>query len=144
MSDAAVENIFDNNFEFITLSDLKPHEEHDQNHAVNLASSISKTGRWTTPIIVEEQTGTILDGHHRFEAEKLIQLKRIPAYLVNYGDPSILVTAWRENEIVTRQNVLNAARLGRLMPQKTSKHSFCKTLPTCSVPISELKKEARS
>lgn len=104
----------------VPLSCLLPHE-HVRNHrALEIRRSIEESGMFKRPIVVDRETGTILDGHHRFTAAKIVGLARIPAFLVRYASAEIEVVGWRDP--VTKRDVLEAALSGRLMPPKTSRH----------------------
>ena len=52
-------------------------------------------GGYTKPLLVDKQTGTILDGHHRYSIAKVLQLKQVPALCVDYlNDDSIALDVW--------------------------------------------------
>ncbi len=60
---------------------LKQHEMIRKNHLDNLLRQISNDGYLNNPIIVDKNTMIILDGHHRFNAIKLLKLSLSPVYL---------------------------------------------------------------
>ena len=122
----------------LSIADLRPHEEHDPEHAAHLAMKISCTGLWTTPIIVEQSLKTILDGHHRFAAARGLGLRLIPSFLVDYRDPEISTSSWRNEIVISRKDVMRAGGTGRLLPKKTSRHQFPYDLPICAVSTSQL------
>lgn len=77
------------------------------------------------PILIDKQTNTILDGHHRTAAAKLLRRKSIPARSVDYlRDHSVIVTSRRKNIPITKQDVIQAAMHKKLFPQKTTRHQL--------------------
>ena len=68
----------------IPINDLQPHEETCRERVVSIARDIVKLGRILKPVIVEEKTLTIIDGHHRVEALRLLGARYVPAVLANY------------------------------------------------------------
>ncbi|MGC8933146.1 MAG: ParB N-terminal domain-containing protein [Candidatus Methanodesulfokora sp.] len=104
----------------VPLSYLLPHEHVKRCRAVEIRRNIEESGVFKRPIVVDRETGTILDGHHRFTAAKIVGLTRIPAFLVRYASAEIEVVGWKDP--VTKRDVLEAALSGKLMPPKTSRH----------------------
>lgn len=66
----------------------------------------------------------ILDGHHRFNAIKLLGLRFSPVCMVDYDSQDITVTSWREGEAVDKAMVIDAGLSGKRMQPKTSRHSI--------------------
>ena len=100
--------------------------------------------RWnayTKPLLVDGATGTILDGHHRFEIAKRLGLQCLPCVVVDYlEDDSIALMLWpnSDREVITKQDVIDAGMSGDLMSPKTSRHLLSDDLPPISVPLSRL------
>jgi len=107
---------------FIELKDLKEHEEIRPEYLEQLKNEILSDGILKMPIAVDKKTYIILDGHHRLHALKKIGCKRIPVILFDYQSPEIEVIPWREDEIITKEMIIQTALAGRRMPPKTSKH----------------------
>ncbi len=59
---------------------LKEHERIIKRHLYKLTNQIKKDGYFRDPIIVDKNTMIILDGHHRFNASKMIGLSSSPVY----------------------------------------------------------------
>lgn len=129
----------DRHITLVETASLKPHELHDHIHAAALCMQIRAADLWTTPIIVDDVSRVILDGHHRFAVAKILGLHFIPAMLIDYADPRISVDSWRDGVTVTHEGVLHAGRTGRLLPQKTSRHRLGDGLPDCAVALSALR-----
>ena len=70
----------------IPLRRLRPHERIvSRAKAGRIASSILSMGLVYRPIIVEEETLTIIDGHHRYTALTMLGAKYAPVILARYG-----------------------------------------------------------
>lgn len=109
----------------IELDSLRPHEEVIEDHFHQLVRQIAADGGIHTPILIDRKTGTILDGHHRVCVAKFLGFLTVPARLVDYvEDGSVTVESWAQGSSVSKEDVLLAARSGRLMPPKTSRHRF--------------------
>ena len=68
----------------LNLREIRETEEHSAGDVCSLAESIVNLGFWTIPIAVENSTFAIMDGHHRFNAAKMMGLKRVPCVLMDY------------------------------------------------------------
>ena len=91
--------------------------------------------------MVDGATGTILDGHHRFEIARRLDLQCLPCVVVDYlDDDSITLLLWpnSDREAITKDDVIQAGLSGDLMPPKTSRHLLSDDLPPISVPLSRL------
>lgn len=115
---------------------LTPTEEIDYNHVDYLESEIRNSGYWTVPITIQQNALFVMDGHHRLEVAKRLNLALIPVVLTDYD--RVDVTAWRQGETITPQCIFAMARSGEKFPHKTTRHIFREPLPRCAVPLSEL------
>ena len=111
-------------FELVDIGQLKSHEETRMELLTSLVAEIKKDGFLRKPVLVEDKHYVILDGHHRYEALKLIGCRKIPVYLVDYLDEAVYLTTWPEakHTNLTKDDVLNMAKSGRLYPPKTTRH----------------------
>ncbi|MGC8988177.1 ParB N-terminal domain-containing protein [Infirmifilum sp.] len=117
---------------------LHPHDEVDQARLDELLYEIVESQLVRKPIIVESETLTILDGHHRVSVLKKLGKRLVPALLISYEDPCLRVESWRSDWVVTKELVLRAGLSGRLLPYKTSRHILCFEIPAVNVPLSYL------
>ncbi|MCD6528968.1 ParB N-terminal domain-containing protein [Candidatus Bathyarchaeota archaeon] len=134
----------------VDISELKGHERTDECRLKALKDEIESDGILKKPIVVDERTKVILDGHHRVEALRLLGCSRIPVCLVNYASEKIGVKGTNKNLEVTKPKVLEAALKGEPFPPKSTWHyvTFSKTIKHISyiqrrvdIPLKDLKRE---
>jgi len=105
------------------------------------------TLRWsayTKPLLVDRETGTILDGHHRYHVGLRIGLSRLPVIKVDYlSDDGIELDIWPASKLksLTKQEVIEMALSDSVFPPKTSRHRFSDHLPPIAVPLDLLRIE---
>ncbi len=71
--------------ELLKTRELIEHEEIIYENLVTITESIRKLGYILKPIIVDERTLAIIDGHHRFNALKTLGAKYIPVVYADYN-----------------------------------------------------------
>ncbi len=69
----------------LPLRELLPHEAVSAARVEAVARSILEAGRVFRPLIVDESTGLIVDGHHRYHALSALGARLAPALLVDYS-----------------------------------------------------------
>jgi hypothetical protein len=106
------------------ITQLLPHEEYNITHAIEVAQSIEKIGL-QHPIVVDDTTNIIIDGHHRVIAYKILGLDLIPVISLNMSHPNIILE-WRREEFSknTKEDVFVRALSGMPYPQKTTRFMF--------------------
>ncbi|PVU76311.1 hypothetical protein DDW13_03510 [Acidianus hospitalis] len=79
--------------ELIKINQIITHEDID---IVNLNKVINciRKNKEIIPIIIDEESFMVIDGHHRFYAMKLLGFSKIPAYLINYRKDYVKVNKW--------------------------------------------------
>lgn len=125
----------------IEVSTLLPHEEIKEKKLRKMIDLVKKRRGMHKPVLVDKETRTILDGHHRYNSALRLGLKFVPGIEVNYlEDDSIQVEPWpgKEQMEITKQSVLSMAKSGNLYPPKTSKHSISNEFPKQFFTIEEL------
>lgn len=111
----------------LPIQALRPHERVRYMNVLIVLWSVWRTGTFTHPILVDRESGTILDGHHRYFACRLLGCSRVPCYVTDYHtDTRITVGSWRPDYVVTKELVTQYAQSGKLMPHKTSRHFYPK------------------
>eukprot|EP00535_Pseudo-nitzschia_heimii_P005055 CAMPEP_0197191360 /NCGR_PEP_ID=MMETSP1423-20130617/23252_1 /TAXON_ID=476441 /ORGANISM="Pseudo-nitzschia heimii, Strain UNC1101" /LENGTH=872 /DNA_ID=CAMNT_0042643971 /DNA_START=95 /DNA_END=2713 /DNA_ORIENTATION=- len=123
---------------------LKPHEKVvNQDRVTALVDAIARWGAYRKPLLVDRESGSILDGHHRYFAAQKLGLSKVPAALVDYlEDDSISVELWPGDHGVTsisKQDVIDMCLSADVFPPKTSRHTFANPLNPIFVPLEELR-----
>lgn len=134
----------DDNVVNVDVSWLKPHERVVNQERVDaLVEAITRWGEYRKPLLVDKDSGSILDGHHRFYAAQKLGLAKVPAALVDYlNDEDIMVDVWPGDHGVTqltKQDVIDMCLSADVFPPKTSKHTFAKPLDPINVPLEDLR-----
>ncbi len=127
--------------QLIPVEVLKPHEQVIQKKVDQLERMTIRWDAYTKPLLVDGATGTILDGHHRYEIARRLDLQCLPCVVVEYlDDDSITLLLWpnSDREGISKDDVIQAGLSGDLMPPKTSRHLLSDDLPPISVPLSRL------
>jgi hypothetical protein len=78
----------------VEIDSLHLHEDVVQELLKYLMLSIKVDGCVKHPIIVDRKSLVVLDGVHRVVALRKLGIRRVPACLVDYSDPSIQVLNW--------------------------------------------------
>ncbi len=60
------------------LADIGPTEEVDPARLRQVRSMILRTGYWTNPIVVENDSLAVVDGHHRYRCAGEFGFKDMP------------------------------------------------------------------
>ena len=124
--------------ELINVESIKETEEHIPDRVIWLTELIKKEKIWRVPILLDKTTYAIMDGHHRYNVAKNLGLKRIPAILLSYNSPNVIVTSWRDDIFIDKDVVLEYINRGAIFPNKTTRH-IIKPLPKeIEIPISFL------
>ncbi|HEX5133050.1 MAG TPA: ParB N-terminal domain-containing protein [Candidatus Krumholzibacteria bacterium] len=115
-------------------ADLVPHEAVDPERVTALIEELRASGEFYPPVLVDDATRVILDGHHRWRASTTMGLRALPCYCVDYlGDPMIRVMSRRPGISVSKPEVLAMAKSGNVYPLKTTRHMY--DLPESVEPI---------
>ncbi|MDH3324351.1 MAG: ParB N-terminal domain-containing protein [Candidatus Peregrinibacteria bacterium] len=106
----------------INIADLKPHEETFPDNLEKVKTKIKQAGFLINPVIVDQESLVILDGHHRVKSLEILGCKKVPSFLVNYSDHQIKVIPRRQNIKVSKELIIKKALSNKTFPYKTSKH----------------------
>lgn len=110
-------------FALVPTDDLRPHEEVEPDRVEELVKRLREDEVIRHPIVVDEATYTVLDGHHRLAAVRTLGLRVTPVHLVDYDDGFIELESWRDDrEPPTKEQVVERAESGDLFPPKTTRH----------------------
>ncbi|WP_239250907.1 ParB N-terminal domain-containing protein [Candidatus Nitrotoga sp. M5] len=119
--------------QYIRVDRVRPNECHYPEHAAALAETILSEQLWRIPITLERNSLAVMDGHHRVEAARLLQLQYIPCLFLDYDQ--VTVSTSRQNYVVTPKEIVRRAKSGELYPPKTTRHQFPSLLPICNISL---------
>lgn len=125
-------------FALLRPSVLRPHEHVDDDGVERLSKQLVSDGEIQRPVVVDEATHVILDGHHRFAALQRLGCRLVPCHLVDYNDPAIRVVRWDDGAPMDKRELVARAMAGELYPIKTSRHTTLRRLPNRATPLSVL------
>ena len=131
--------------ELVPLAWLKPHEQIKTRNRDKLLDMTIRWGGFTKPLLVDSKSGAILDGHHRHSIAIELELKRVPAILIDYlTDDSVSVDVWPASGLdgLTKEEVISMSLSGELFPPKTSRHTIADDLPPIHVLLDVLEQDS--
>ncbi|MEE2625517.1 MAG: hypothetical protein VYD50_04610 [Candidatus Thermoplasmatota archaeon] len=120
---------------------LRPHEETIPKKVEELERMTHRWKAYVLPLVIDRNTGVILDGHHRHQVALRLDLKCLPCVLVDYlGDESVELDVWPScgRDSITKGEVVQAGLQEELFPPKTSRHRLSDHLPPISMPLTRL------
>ena len=119
----------------LSLDRIQETEEHDFIRANQLAYAIRELGFWTVPIAIEHSMLAIMDGHHRFNAAKLLNLARVPCVLMDYGKSGVTLQSWRSDWDIDVDDIFLMLKEGKKFPIKTTRHLFSPSIKEMKIPL---------
>ena len=119
----------------LSLDRIKETEEHEFIRANQLAHAIHEFRFWTVPIAIEHSTFAIMDGHHRFNAAKLLNLTRVPCVLMDYEKSGVILESWRSERDVDVASFFLMVKTFKKFPIKTTRHLFNPDIKEISIPL---------
>ena len=123
---------------YIDIKKLSPIEGHGPKRVDWLKKKIIKEGFWTQPLKIEKTKNLVMDGHHRFEVAKKLDLARVPVYTFHYSEVELY--SLRKNIEVSADIIFENYRKNLIYPYKTAKHIFPDIFPDFEgVSLNELK-----
>ncbi len=131
--------------ELVPLEVLRPHEQILPKKVDQLEKMTHRWNAYTKPLLIDRATGTILDGHHRYQVAQRLELLCVPCVLIDYLEDNLIeLDIWPNcgRDKVTKNEVIQAALSGNLFTPKTSRHRLSDHLPPIAVPLSRLRKPA--
>lgn len=125
--------------ELIKLYRLKPHEQISPTHLSLLAEKINQDCRWLVPIIIDKDTGIIMDGHHRYHIAFQLGFTRIPCYQMSYHSDDVKIYHWQTSQPFDYRKILNIVASGKVFPPKTTHHVFDKLFDKVNIEFDDLR-----
>ena len=127
--------------ELLNPAHLIPHEEVRPERVDEILAKIRRRNFFHKPILVDRDTWTILDGHHKWTAACALGLRRVPVVAIDYlRDGRIRVEPGEgiEATAMSKEGILLAALRSKRFPPKSSRHILPSPLPRLKIPIVEL------
>ncbi|WP_273804028.1 ParB N-terminal domain-containing protein [Providencia rettgeri] len=124
--------------ELVNIEKIQITEEHIPDRVEWLVEKIKMEALWRVPLLLEENSYAIMDGHHRFEVAKRLGLKRIPSVILSYDSPFVKVVSWRDDFEINKKIVQDYIKQKKVFPHKTTKHIIEPYPDEISIPISFL------
>lgn len=115
----------------VDVNQLRPHEATDGELLQKLLTELKQGFLIHEPIIADQETRVILDGHHRHAAYKMLGLEYVPCVLVDYRSPQVRVESRRPGVLVSKEEVIRRGLTGDLYPPKTTCHIFSGLAKVC-------------
>jgi L-serine kinase (ADP) len=109
-------------FALLPVSDLKTHEKAEADRVRRVMRQMQSTGMVKKAIIVDSKSMVVLDGVHRLTALQRLGAAMIPAWLVDYSDPGVVVLGKDRKSQVPKESVIRAATKGPKLPPKSTRH----------------------
>ena len=119
----------------LSLDRIQETEEHDFIRANQLADAIRELGFWTVPIAIEHSMLAIMDGHHRFNAAKLLNLARVPCVLMDYEKSGVTLRSWRSDWDFDVADIFLMVKTFKKFPIKTTRHLFNPAITEIKIPL---------
>ncbi|OGF55654.1 MAG: hypothetical protein A2Z21_01485 [Candidatus Fraserbacteria bacterium RBG_16_55_9] len=115
----------------VHVGELRPHEATEEELLQKLVTELKRGLVIQEPIVIDQATRVILDGHHRHAAYKILGLEYVSCLLVDYRSTHIRVEARRPGIFVSKEEVIRRGLTGDLYPPKTTRHTFDVLQKTC-------------
>ena len=119
----------------LSLNSLIETEEHILKDSQRLAKSMISLGLWTVPIAVDSPTLVIMDGHHRFNAAKLLGLARVPCVMMSYENDDVSLKSWRDDVTCSIKGIRGIVKNSKKYPIKTTRHIFNPSIEEVRIPL---------
>ncbi len=135
-------------YEIVPISRLKPLEMVFPSHLKNLNDMILQDGIVKLPLLVDQKTGTVLDGSHRYVFFLMHGYKTAPVRWVDYDSEDVRVgTHLTHRHIIegptniSKKEVRERGLNGNIYPPRTTRHFFpFRKTDEVHVPLSSLEK----
>ncbi|MEQ1966509.1 transcriptional regulator [Xenorhabdus nematophila] len=122
----------------VNLKKLHPHEEINPINLAILLEKIHREGQWRIPLIIDKDTGIIMDGHHRYHVAVISGFSVAPCYEMSYSSEKVMVFDWKTGHSFCYKRIIDCVKSGRLFPPKTTRHYFTETFDVVRIKLDEL------
>jgi nicotinamide mononucleotide adenylyltransferase len=116
-------------FEIVDINKLKPLERVLKHHLTLIEREIIADGYIRRPIIVDKNSGTILDGSHRYVFLIKNGFHFAPVLWVDYMSDDVTLKTGLDrlfdvNSDLSKEDCINRSRTGHLLEPRTTRHFF--------------------
>ena len=130
-------------YALLPVGSLRAHEEVDPDDVRKLAQVLRTQAVLAEPIWVAGEYDVILNGHHRYAALQRLGTRYVPAWILDYFSRDVVLDRWSPGPPISKQEVVDRARAGRLFPPKTTRHSLRFELAPHPTTLAELYVDGR-
>lgn len=127
--------------EIVPIGSLHEHERVIPERLAKVVEIITREQCVDVPVVVDEKSRVILDGHHRYNTLKQMGAKKIPALLIDYFDDSLITVVARPESglaSITKKEIIDMGLSDKVFKPKTTRHTLKFTVERINVPLSEL------
>ncbi|KLU15849.1 hypothetical protein AFK69_03020 [Xenorhabdus sp. GDc328] len=122
----------------VSIKDLYPHEETDPINFAVLLDKINQEGQWRIPLIIDRDTGIIMDGHHRYNVAAILGFSVVPCYEMSYLSEKVIILDWKTGAPFCYKRIIDYVKSGRVFPPKTTRHYFTEIFDAVRINLNEL------
>lgn len=116
---------------------LLPTEEFIEARVQDVSREIEALGCWRYPLLIEQDTHVIMDGHHRREFALRFAYSWVPCLLLDYS--SVILASRRAEFALSPADVITRGLQRHPYPAKTTRHQFRTPVEfQCDVALAEL------
>ncbi|WP_260435174.1 ParB N-terminal domain-containing protein [Burkholderia cepacia] len=117
---------------------LLPTEEFIEARVQDVSREIEALGCWRYPLLIEQDTHVIMDGHHRWEFALRSALSWVPCLLLDYS--RVILASRRAELALSPADVIARGLQRHLYPAKTTRHQLRTPVEyQCDVALAELR-----
>ena len=127
--------------EIVPIHSLHQHEEVLPERLAKVTEIITREQCVDIPVVVDEKSRVILDGHHRYNTLRELGAKKVPALLIDYFDDALITVEARPEsglKSITKKEIIDMGLSDKVFKPKTTRHKLKFTVERINVPLAEL------
>ncbi len=127
--------------EIVPIDSLHQHEQVIPERLAKVTEIITREQCVDLPVVVDEKTRVILDGHHRYNTLKNLGAKKVPALLIDYFDDTLITVEARPEsglKSITKKEIIDMGLSNKVFKPKTTRHKLKFQVERINVPLKEL------
>jgi len=121
--------------ELTEVKNLKPAEYIDLREVLPLYANILNTGIISRPVVIDGETGVILDGYDLFYSLDLLSASKIPVVKINLSNIGVR-SLQHGLKPITKEKIIEAGIKGPKLPPKSFKVAV--EIPQINIPLKDL------